>query len=223
MNINFNELLFILILYFIYLYLIKNKENNINTNITESKLLNNNIQKINTDNTINKNKTIIFDYNLENNNIQYKDHKNIGFNNNIIYPNTWIDKIDPITNKPIYKSRYDIEKFYETKTAFTYELDNIDNYKVYKMNGVIDPLDDNNGKTIKQIYDNSFVNFKIKTPIKKIINNNENETTIIGASKLSMLIPDTWIYENENPENGGLIKDGLYAYDNELLGQNAVF
>ena len=207
MNINFNEVLFTLILYFLYLCLVKYKKNDVIENETFEQIDNYN--------------QIQFDYN---NNLDYKDYKDLGFNNGIIYPNTWIEKIDPITNKPIYKSRYDIENFYETKSQFTYELDDTNNYKTYKMNGVIDPNDTNNkGKTIKQIYDDSFVDFKKKIPVKNIISNNINESKLECASNLSMLIPDTWIYDNENSQNGGLIKDGLYAYDNELLGQNAAF
>lgn len=208
MNIYFNEVLFILTLYFIYLCLVKYKKNDIIKN-DSIELMNDNYNQIE------------FDYN---NKLDYKDYKDIGFNNGIIYPNTWIDKIDPITNKPIYKSRYDIEQFYETKSKFTYELDDTNNYKIYKMNGVIDPNDENNkGKTIKQIYDDSFVDFKKKIPVKNIISNNINESKLECASNLSMLIPDTWIYDNENSQNGGMIKEGLYAYDNELLGQNATF
>ena len=64
---------------------------------------------------------------------------------------------------------------------------------------------------------------KKKIPVKNIISNNINESKLECASNLSMLIPDTWIYDNENSQNGGMIKEGLYAYDNELLGQNATF
>ena len=219
MNINFNELLFILILYLIYLCIVKYKKNDTN------ELINNDILENETiENMYDNDNQIIFNYNLENNNMIYKDYKDLGFNNGILYPNSWIEKIDNVTNKPIYKSRDDIEQFYETKTQFTYELDDTNNYNTYKMNGIIDPTDVNNkGKTIKQIYDDSFVDFKKKVPVKHIISNNINESTLEGASKLSMLIPDTWIYENENAQNGGLIKDGLYAFDTELLGQNATF
>lgn len=214
MNINFNELLFILILYLLYLCIVKYKKNDSNNNILENET----IEKMN-DNNDNQ---IMFNYNLENNNnMIYKD---LGFNNSIIYPNSWIDKIDPVTNKPIYNCRDNLEKIYENKSQFTYNNDDTDNYKIYKMNGIIDPNDTNNkGKTIKQIYDDSFVDFKKKVPVKNIITTNSNESTLVGASNLSMLIPDTWIYENENLQNGGVIKDGLYAYDAELLGQNATF
>jgi hypothetical protein len=218
MNINFNELLFILILYLIYLCIVKYKTN-------DNELINNDILENETIEKMNDNDgQIIFNYNLENNNMIYKDYKDLGFNNGIIYPNSWIDKIDPVTNKPIYKCRDDIEQFYETKSKFTYELNDTNDYKTYKMNGVIDPTDSSNeGKTIKQIYDDSFVDFKKKVPVKNIITTNINESKLEGASKLSMLIPDAWLYENENAQNGGLIKDGLYAFDTELLGQNAAF
>ena len=202
MNININEILFIIILFIFYLCLIKYKKKN-----------NNNKENI-PNNIIIPSNNIIFDYNE----LEYKNHKDLGFNNGILYNNSWIQNIDPITNKPIYKSRYDIEKFYETKSRFTYDVKND-----YEMNGVIDPTDKHNGKSIKDIYDSSFIDYKKKTPIKNMITNNINESSIEGASNLSVLIPDTWIYEDENPENGGLIKDGLYAFDNELLQQNAQF
>jgi hypothetical protein len=183
---NINEILFIIILFIFYLCLVKYKKKNNKEILSDNKI-----------------PSIIFDYN----NLPYKSHKELGFNNGIIYHNSWIENIDPITNKPIYKSRY------QNKNENDIEIETTNNY-IEKM--------DNNGKTLKEIYDSSFVNYKNQIPVKNVINN-INESSINGASNLSILLPDMWIYENENPENGGLIKDGLYAYDDELLQQNAKF
>jgi hypothetical protein len=53
-----------------------------------------------------------------------------------------------------------------------------------------------NGKdiTIKDIYDNSFVDYKKLIPKKK---KKENDTSKKAASNLSFLTSDTWIYGNE--------------------------
>lgn len=212
---NINEILFIIILFIFYLCLIKYKKKN------NKEILSYNDNVVLSPSSSSSNNNIIFDYN----NLPYKDHHELGFNNGIIYNNSWIENIDPITNKPVYKSRYDIEKFYDIKSRFTYDTKNdyemtgVDDPNVEKMNDSIVPT--NNGKTLKEIYDNSFINYKSKIPVKNVINNTD-ESTIDGASNLSMLSPDTWIYENENPLNGGIIRDGLYAYDNDLL-KNAKF
>jgi len=78
----------------------------------------------------------------------------------------------------------------------------------------------NNGKTLKEIYDNSFINFKQFAPNKKRLDN-ENNDLIKGASNLKYYGPDVWKYENEKPENGGVLYDGIVASDmycNNLAG-----
>lgn len=44
-----------------------------------------------------------------------------------------------------------------------------------------------------------------------------------AASKLSYLLEDDWKYENEKPENGGMIFDGFYASDPMISNTPAIF
>lgn len=98
------------------------------------------------------------------------------------------------------------------------------NYDFNKLR--IPDLDNNessaNGKTIKEIYDNSFVNFKKLIPKKNMIKSNE-DTSLEGGSNLSFYTNDNWVYDNEKPENGGSINNGLYAVDYNTLNSNAIF
>jgi hypothetical protein len=96
------------------------------------------------------------------------------------------------------------------------------NYDFNKLR--IPDLDNNessaNGKTIKEIYDNSLVNFKKLIPKKNMIKSNE-DTLLEGGSNISFFTNDTWVYDNEKPENGGSINNGLYAAD--MNKSNAIF
>ena len=142
-------------------------------------------------------------------------------------PNRWIQSFDPDGN-PIYNSRENVtgvlESFIEPKARFSYEF-NKEN--TLKMSGIIDPDDfiDGRGKTIKEIYDNSFVDFKKLTPKKTIIDNvsEEKSNSIQAASDLYYLPADNWIYENEKQENGGKSIEGIYASDPSVVGLEAVF
>ena len=70
-------------------------------------------------------------------------------------------------------------------------------------------LESKDNKTIKEIYDNSIIDFKKNIHKKKINNNN----IIQCGSNLNILSPNDWNYENENSLNGGEIINGLYGYD----------
>lgn len=109
------------------------------------------------------------------------------------------------------------EEFVDTKTMFNYEFIKP---KIEVMNGIMKPEDVN--KTIKEIYDNSFVDFKKLVPKKNKIENNDN-VSLNAASNLTFFTNDNWLYDNEKPENGGQIKTGLYANDLELLNSNAIY
>jgi hypothetical protein len=80
-------------------------------------------------------------------------------------------------------------------------------------NNVITYSKDNNedtlNKTIKEVYDSKIIDFKKDIPKKTINNNNVIEC----ASHLNVISPNDWTYDNEKPENGGEIKDGLFAFD----------
>jgi hypothetical protein len=146
--------------------------------------------------------------------IFYKDENDLGFYTKINYPNNWIEKLDEKGN-PIYKNIYDIS----TNSEFVY---NFSSNKLGTNDGIIDKnqLQKEHGKTIKEIYDSSFTNFKIlgkKEPI-----NNDNDM-IDGASNLKILLNNDWKYNNEKPHNGGEIINGLYAFDESLLNSVASF
>jgi hypothetical protein len=94
------------------------------------------------------------------------------------------------------------------------------NYDFNKLRISNSDLDNGNGKTIKEIYEDSFVNFKKLIPKKNMIKSNE-DTLLEGGSNISFFTNDTWVYDNEKPENGGSINKGLYATDMEKA--NAIF
>jgi hypothetical protein len=80
------------------------------------------------------------------------------------------------------------------------------------MSGVLKP-EDNQGKTIKEVYDNSMVDYKKLGPKKNMVSDENSDVVMPGGSNLKYFTTDTWTYENENPENGGLIYNNLYADD----------
>ena len=49
----------------------------------------------------------------------------------------------------------------------------------------------------KDVYDNSFVDFKKLCPKKTIVNDKSNTNYLEGASNLTFITPDKWVYENE--------------------------
>ena len=114
------------------------------------------------------------------------------------------------------------EGFIEAKARFNYELYDP---KTTHMNGVSDPNDfvNGEGKTLKEVYDSSFVDFKELIPKKNKVDIPENSAYLNGASNLNFITPDTWVYENEKPENGGQILNGLYASDPSVFSSNALF
>jgi hypothetical protein len=211
--------------------IINDKENIINNEIKDNNnndILNKycNIDKINYEEYI-KPQKIDYDYNIEDLEIQFMNEQKNGVHFTSLCPNRWIQSFDPDGN-PIYNSRENVtgvlESFIEPKARFSYEF-NKEN--TLKMSGIIDPDDfiDGRGKTIKEIYDNSFVDFKKLTPKKTIIDNvsEENSNSIQAASDLYYLPPDNWIYENEKQENGGKSIEGIYASDPSVDGLEAVF
>ena len=163
------------------------------------------------------------------------------------YPNTWIERINE-NGEPVYNSRENVtgikEDFIESKVRFTYEFNSP---RSVQMDGIMDPDDFKNGSgmTLKEIYDNSFVDYKKMVPNKKMIEidptklNTQNAgsyskksldfseylaeekvLTFSSGSNLSFISPDTWIYEQEKPENGGKFENGLMA--NDPLASNSI-
>jgi len=75
---------------------------------------------------------------------------------------------------------------------------------------------------IKDIYNSYTDNYKDYEK-KKLINSEEDNKILDGASNLSYFSQDRWIYENENIINGGLIDNDLTGYDEVFLSNNAIF
>lgn len=132
------------------------------------------------------------------------------------YPNTWIERIDE-NGEPVYNSRENItgvkEDFIESKARFSYEFNSP---RSVQMDGIADPHDfkDGKGRTLKEIYDNSFVDYKKMVTKKQMIESKADQlNTQEAGSNLSFISPDTWFYDQEKPENGGKFESGLMADD----------
>jgi hypothetical protein len=129
------------------------------------------------------------------------------------YPNTWIEKIDENGN-PIYNNRENVTGEKDTfidgpKSSSSYEFNNV---KTVNMSGIL-KSEDSQGKTIKEIYDNSTVDYKKLGPQKNRITDETSDIVMQGGSNLEYFTADTWTYENENQENGGVIFDNVYGND----------
>jgi hypothetical protein len=183
-----------------------------------------NMNKIKYDQPILSNK-VEFDYEMRPIEKQFIKEQHNGASVTPHYPNRWIESFD-VDNNPVYNSREQvtgtIETFIEPKARFTYEFNK---EKTINMDGIADPDDfiDGRGKTLKEVYDNSFVDFKKLIPKEKIINGEPNTNFMQAASSLYYLTPDTWVYENERTENGGQSSDGIFASDPSTLGTEAMF
>lgn len=147
---------------------------------------------------------------------QFLKEQNSGVQLSTWYPNTWIERIDESGN-PVYNSRENVtgvkEDFIESKARFTYEFNSP---RSVQMDGIADPDDFKNGsgRTLKEIYDNSFVDYKKLVDKKKMIPSEPEQLNILSAgSNLSFISPDTWVYEEEKPENGGMFDQGIMAFD----------
>ena len=201
----------------------KNKNNNNNNNIVTEKF---NMDKIYVNEKIVE-PTIQFNYDKPREiDKQFQKEQDYGAGLKTWYPNTWIERIDENGN-PVYGSREketgNVENFTESKARFSYEFNSP---RSVQMGGVADPDDfiNGEGRTLKEVYDNSFVDFKKLVPKKEVVGDSSLQTySQSGASNLSFISPDTWIYENEKAENGGQILKGLYASDPLTMDSVAIF
>lgn len=76
-------------------------------------------------------------------------------------------------------------------------------------------------KTIKELFDESITDFKKLAPKK---DSKTGDFVSQGAFNLSLYAPDSFSYDNERPENGGINKEtNLYAYDPLIDLDRAVF
>jgi hypothetical protein len=162
---------------------------------------------------------ITFDYDLRPIEKEYIKEQENGAFLYTWYPNTWIDHIDE-NGKPVYNSREHVtgksDTFIDPKTSASYDFNNI---KTINMSGVLKP-EDFQGKTIKEVYDNSMIDYKKLGPKKIMMTDDTSDIVMPGGSNLVYYTPDTWTYEDETPENGGVLYDNLYA--NDPMTQNTV-
>jgi hypothetical protein len=202
----------------IYLYIQKYNKNNKNNK--------NNIKNDKLQNTIKKNTK---EYKpIEKQFLEEQEH---GVNLRIKYPNTWIEKINP-DGTPEYNSREKVTGIPDTsvdpRAEFSYKFNensdpvSVASSRVIDINGP-DSLNKFYDKTLKEIYEKSCVDYKDYVPYKEIIENKDNLNISDGASHLKYINPDMWVYQNEKPENGGKIADGLYAVDMDTLGTVAKY
>jgi hypothetical protein len=76
-------------------------------------------------------------------------------------------------------------------------------------------------KTLKQLFDESITDFKNLAPKK---DGKTGDFISQGAFNLNLYAPDSFSYDNEKPENGGLNKEtNLYAFDPLIDLDRAVF
>ena len=229
----FNVLLVFGVLVALYFCIQKHKKENSNTNTDiekkKSKVVsevteNFQMDKIKYEPVVQNNK-VVFDYDVRPIEKQFMVEQKTGVNMVPSYPNKWVESFDSDGN-PIFNSRENVtgvvETFIEPKARFTYSFNK---EKTLNMDGIADPDDfiNGQGRTLKEIYDNSFVDFKKMVPKEKIINDEPNTNFIQAASSLYYLTPDTWVYENERPENGGQSSDGILASDPSTFGSVAMF
>ena len=173
------------------------------------------------------NQTIKFNYGeLRSIDKQFQKEQDHGVGLKTWYPNTWIERINE-NGEPVYGSREkqtdNVENFIESKARFSYEFNSP---RSLQMDGIADPDDfiNGQGRTLKEVYDNSFVDYKKLEQKKKVIGNSFEQTySQPGASNLSFISPDSWIYENEKAENGGQILNGLFASDPLTYDSVAIF
>ena len=132
------------------------------------------------------------------------------------HSNKWINHIDE-NGEPVYFTTEQITGtpsiIVENKIKPTWEFNKP---KISNVDGYIEPID---GKTIREVYDNSILDFKKLIPKKEMIENNNHSK---GASSLSYYTPDKWTYNNEKLENGGS-NNGLFANDPATLGSVSIF
>ncbi len=221
-----NVILIIVILIIIYFCIQNNtlndtlndSSNNITNNIPENKNI-----SINSPNNISENKNIEnftdldtkyikFDYDIRPIEKEFIKEQKDGAYLYTWYPNTWVDHIDE-NGQPVYNSRDQVTGRKETiidgpKSSFSYDFNNT---KTTNISSALKPED--KGKTIKEIYDNSMVNYKNLGPKKTQVTDGTSDIIMQGGSNLGYFAADTWTYEDEHENNGGLIYDDVYGND----------
>ena len=101
--------------------------------------------------------------------------------------------------------------------------DNLYGSHIKNMDGKINSKEaniENNGKTLKSIYDSHVLDFKDLIPKNEIVQSDNKQS---GASNLSYLDDDDWKYKNESILNGGKIFNNFYASDPNMYNTPAVY
>jgi len=164
---------------------------------------------------------IEFNYTIRPEDKDFLEEQEEGVNLNTWYSNTYIEKIGE-DGKPIWGSREKEtgkkDMFVQEHTRMTYDFNEP---KSIHMDGVVSS--DAVGTKISDVYDNYFVDFKKLTPPKKLKTDTIDMMKTEGASNLDFFAPDTWSYDNEKLENGGMISNGLYASDPTMMNPVASF
>jgi hypothetical protein len=221
----FNFILIIGILIAVYFIMEKYNNKKIKSNLVNVE--NKTIEEFNMDRIYNENipetSKISFDYGVKPIEEQFIIEQEMGVNLNTWYPNTWIEKIDE-NNQTIYNSRENItgqkDQYVEAKALNSYLFDPQRNINI---GGVVNPDDESVSLAIKDVYDKSFIDYKKLANNKKMIEIEPDNNIIKAASNLNYFSNDTWVYQNEKPENGGIIYDGISASDPASIGTVAQF
>jgi hypothetical protein len=180
--------------------LISQNENNNNINLSE------------------KYETIQFDYN-DNNNNNTKETINEQYNKELDYG---------VTLQPNYGNNNMMKgsDINSNKDLFDYN-GNVDQRAIYGDKLYTHPIhterSDNSyiNKPIKELYDDSITDFK-KISHKK--EGNEGDFVVSGNFNLGSFAPDFINYDNEKPENGGILSgNDFFAFDPLTSGSNAIF
>jgi hypothetical protein len=223
-----NLIIIILLIYCIYLFIYKPKQPIVINKIQQMPIypeINKTRENFNTDKIFinEKPNKVTFKLDDENKDLNkdFLNEQEHGVVMNTVYPNTWIEKIDD-KGEPVYNSRKNVTKKEEInidslinpKTRFNNDFVGL---KCTNMDGA---ADENRNQTIKDIYDNSFVDYKKLVEKKDSI---DYDRMIQGASNLSSYNIDNWEYENEKATNGGELAKGLYASDYANLNNAAAF
>jgi len=214
-----NSLLMLGFLIVLYLSVKKyNKEqfDNINQNTTDEFVTNNQDEPYYID----------FDYEVDKDEklvTQFQKEQKEGSNTTIKYPNRFIVKLDE-NNQPIWSDYNNLtgnpNSFIDNRILFG---DNIYANHIKNMDGKLNPNDvniDNNGKTLKNIYDSQILDFKKLVPKNEMIT---SDNVIPAASKLSYMDTDDWKYKDESVMNGGKILDNFYAADPNMYNTPAMY
>jgi hypothetical protein len=167
-----------------------------------------------------KQESIKFNYEqgLNNNDEIFLEEQTKGMNLATRYYNHHIKYIDNTPEgggKPVYNTIEPELDIVENKIRNTWDFNKP---KVNNLDGYVD--NDYSGKTIREVFDNSFIDYKKLIPKKDLIQTINHSD---GASSLTYYTPDKWTYNGEKLENGGEIVDGLYASDPCTTGSVAIF